>query len=82
MSGGYFLEPVQTSGLSATLTAFIKCATVSRQRVQPDKPTTTRGCGLQPTVVNPVYAKTGNTWKCEYEHVNRCSHDQTTGLFT
>jgi hypothetical protein len=34
MSGGYFLEPVQTSGLAATLTASIKCAVVSRQRLQ------------------------------------------------
>lgn len=26
------------------------------------QPTTTCGCGLQPMVVNPVYAKTGKYW--------------------
>lgn len=26
------------------------------------RPTTTCGCGLQPMVVNPVYAKTGKYW--------------------
>ena len=40
---GIFLELVQTTGLSATLTAFIKCAVVSRQRY-PRKLLTTYGC--------------------------------------
>ena len=40
---GIFLELVQTTGLSATLTAFIKCAVVSRQRYT-QKLSTTYGC--------------------------------------
>nr|DAL37899.1 MAG TPA_asm: hypothetical protein [Caudoviricetes sp.] len=42
-SGGCFLELVQTTGLTATLTAFIKCAIVSSQKYS-QKLSTTSGC--------------------------------------